>query len=217
MVLAAAGSGDRLGAALPKALVPLAGRPLLAHALERIEAAPVEGVIVAVPAGDELITREAERAEKLIAVVEGGSTRQASIRAALAAVPEGTEAIVCHDAARPLASPELFAAVLDALGSADGAVPILRPSDTVKRLTDETIVETLERDELGLAQTPQAFLAPALMTAHRSAAEEGFEATDDAALVERAGFKVVAVPGEPSNIKITSPEDLRAADHLARG
>ncbi|HEX9891150.1 MAG TPA: 2-C-methyl-D-erythritol 4-phosphate cytidylyltransferase [Actinomycetota bacterium] len=217
VLLAAAGRGDRLGAALPKALVPLAGRSLLAHCMQRIDAAPVSGVIVAAPPGDRLVAREAERWTKLVSVVEGGLTRQASIAAALAAVPPGTEAVVCHDAARPLAAAALFAAVLGALDAADGAVPVLRPTDTVKRLEGETVVETIDRNGLGLAQTPQAFLLHALETAHRAAADEGFEATDDAALVERAGFKVVAVPGHPSNIKVTHPGDLRVADHLARG
>ena len=217
MLLAAAGRGERLGATLPKALVPLAGRSLLAHVLERTRGAPVVGVIVAVPPGDRLVAEEARRSSHVLDVVEGGRSRQASIRAALAAVPAGTEAVVCHDAARPLASPELFGAVLAALEAADGAVPVIRPTDTVKRLEGESIVETLDRQELGLAQTPQAFLLHALETAHRLAVEEGLQATDDAALVERAGFKVVAVPGSPSNIKITFPGDLRVADDLARG
>jgi 2-C-methyl-D-erythritol 4-phosphate cytidylyltransferase/2-C-methyl-D-erythritol 2,4-cyclodiphosphate synthase len=213
-VLAAAGRGERLGGSGPKALVPLAGRPLLELALAGLEAAPIDGVIVARPPGDERVAEVAARFRTVVDVVDGGATRQASMRNALAALPE-CDIVVCHDAARPFASPELFTAVLAALDAADGAVPVLPVHDTVKRMAGEVVVETMPRHELGLAQTPQAFRREVLETAHRLA-EEGVGASDDAALVERARYKVVAVPGEPGNLKITTPEDVLVASERAR-
>jgi 2-C-methyl-D-erythritol 4-phosphate cytidylyltransferase/2-C-methyl-D-erythritol 2,4-cyclodiphosphate synthase len=180
-----------------------------------VDAAPVEAVVVAVPPGHPQVAEEASRSSKLLGVVEGGSTRQASIRAALAAVPEGFDAVVCHDAARPFASPRLFAVVLEALERADGAVPVVPVEDTVKRVAGDVVVETVPREELALAQTPQAFRRHVLEAAHRAALEDGVEATDDSALVERAGFKVVAVPGDPGNFKVTTPADLSLAAQRA--
>jgi 2-C-methyl-D-erythritol 4-phosphate cytidylyltransferase/2-C-methyl-D-erythritol 2,4-cyclodiphosphate synthase len=126
------------------------------------------------------------------------------------------QAIVCHDAARCLAQPQLFEAVLDALRRADGAIPVVPVADTVKRLDDGVIAGTLDRDELGLAQTPQAFRAEALREAHRIAEESDVEATDDAMLLELAGYRVVAVPGDPGNFKITTREDLDRAERVLR-
>lgn len=202
-------AGDR-----PKAFVELAGRTLLEHAVAAVDACPdVEGFVLAAPAGSELAAREvAARSAKLAAVVLGGSTRQASVRAALREVPPGIDAVLCHDVARPLASPKLFAAVLAPLDGAQGVVPAIPVSDTLKRVSGEVVVETVPRDDLVVVQTPQAFLRDALIAAHDRAA--GQAATDDATLLEAAGFRVVTVPGEPWNIKITVFEDLRLAEAL---
>ena len=146
---------------------------------------------------------ELERApDRLVA---GGPTRSASVRAGLSAVPADAEFIVVHDAARPFASAGLFEAVLAAVrDGADGAVCALPVTDTIKRRTADGSLETLERSELVVVQTPQAFRAAALRRAHRGDPE----ATDDAALLEAIGAVVVAVPGEATNAKLTSPEDL---------
>ena len=154
-----------------------------------------------------------------IEVVAGGATRQASVRAGLAAVPRAAPAIVVHDAARPFASPELFsrvvAKILAAGDAPDGVVPALPCHDTVKRVREATIVETLLREELFLAQTPQAFDADALRRSHGLAVERSLEATDDAMLLEAAGYRVVVIPGEHANMKITTAEDLARAElHL---
>ncbi len=136
--------------------------------------------------------------------------------AGLAAVAGGVERILCHDAARPLASPELFQRTLEALEGWDGVVPVLRVVDTVKRVQDGTIEGTEPRERLALAQTPQAFRAAALRDAHERAAADGFEGSDDALLLERAGYRVRAIEGERTNLKITTADDVRLAEALAR-
>jgi 2-C-methyl-D-erythritol 4-phosphate cytidylyltransferase len=124
--------------------------------------------------------------------------------------------ILCHDAARPLASSELFSRALEALHGWDGVVPVLRVVDTVKRVQDGRIEGTEARDALALAQTPQAFTSSALRDAHERAVAEGFEGSDDALLLERAGYRVRAIDGERTNLKITTAEDLRLAEALSR-
>jgi 2-C-methyl-D-erythritol 4-phosphate cytidylyltransferase len=143
--------------------------------------------------------------------VAGGATRSASVRAGLGAVPDGATVICVHDAARPLATVELYAAVIAAVDAgADGAVPGLPVGDTIKRIEGDTVVETLDRSTLVAVQTPQAFRAAALRAAHAA----GGEATDDAALVEAAGGRIVVVAGAPANRKITDVEDLAWARNL---
>ena len=211
----AAGEGERLGAGTPKAFVPLGGTTMLALASgAAARCQEVRWLVVVVPRGWE------RRAESLLpsplplAVVTGGSSRQESVRRALEAVPSEVGSLVCHDAARPFASGGLFAAALDALREADGAVPVLPVPDTVKRLRDGIVVGTVPREELGLAQTPQAFRAEALRKAHARALADGVEGTDDAALLERTGFRVVTVPGEPGNFKVTTSDDLARAEAI---
>ena len=127
------------------------------------------------------------------------------MRAGLAAVPEAAEIVVVHDAARPLATDDLFAAVIDAVSSgADGAIPGVPVSDTIKRVDGRHVVETVDREHLVAVQTPQAFRAGALRAAHA----HGADATDDAAVVEADGGKVVIIDGESTNVKVTGPEDL---------
>ena len=217
VVLAAAGRGERLQARVPKALLQLAGRPLMHFALRSIDACPeLQGVIVAAPSdGWREVLDLAKKSAKLIDVVEGAGTRSGSIRNALKAVPAEFDTVVSHDVARPFASPALFTAVLRALDGADGAVPTLPVHDTVKRVDGALIAETVPRDGLALAQTPQAFRRDVLEAAHRAAALDEFEGTDDAAVVERAGYRVVVVPGEVANLKVTTAADLTMAASLA--
>jgi 2-C-methyl-D-erythritol 4-phosphate cytidylyltransferase len=216
-IVVAAGSGERLGATEPKAFVELDGVPLVVRAARSALACPsILSVVVAVPAG-----REA-RAEELLAevgphaVVAGGETRQASVRAALAVAADEAEVILVHDAARPFATPELFSAVHDAVAEADGAVPVVQPADTVKRVSDGWIGGTDAREGIGLAQTPQAFRAAALRESHERALGEARTFTDDAALLEWAGFRIRAVPGDPANFKVTTAEDLERARLVAQ-
>jgi 2-C-methyl-D-erythritol 4-phosphate cytidylyltransferase len=172
-------------------------------------------VVLVVPSHDDGGDEHGHGAQ---AVVTGGPTRADSVRNGLAAVPADAEVIVVHDAARPLATPGLFDAVIRAVtdGGADGAVPGLMPSDTIKVVDDAgRVTSTLDRRSLVAVQTPQAFRAEVLRRAHEHPAPG---ATDDAMLVEALGAAVCVVPGEPSNLKITTPEDLLTAErHLARG
>lgn len=218
-ILLAAGRGRRLGGDRPKALLEVGGATMLHRAVRTIDDVPgLEGFLVAAPEGhEEEMKAAAAGAPRFLAVVTGGGSRQESVRRSLEALPAAFDAVVVHDVARPFASPSLFEAVLGALGSAEGAVPVLPVADTVKRVADGLVVETVSREGLALAQTPQAFLREALERVHQVAGDDGAVATDDAALFERLGLRVAAVPGDPDNIKVTTPEDLERAELLARG
>jgi 2-C-methyl-D-erythritol 4-phosphate cytidylyltransferase len=205
-IVVAAGRGQRFGAA--KQYAELGGRPLVAWGLEA--ASCCDGTVLVVPPGDVEVARRRWRAD---AVVAGGETRSASVRAGLGAVPGAVETIVVHDAARPLAPPGLWRAVLDAVADgADAAVPVVPVTDTIKQVTTAGTLATLDRSRLVAVQTPQGFRAATLRAAHA----DGTDATDDAALVEVIGGKVVAVTGSPHNVKITGPGDLEVAGALLR-
>ena len=206
-VLVAAGRGERLGDERPKAFAALGGRVLLAHSLERLDASPwIDALVVVAPPDWEeavIVLAEELAVGKVAASVTGGKTRAASVRAGLAEVPEAAAVVVVHDAARPLVTDEVIERVLQPLGEGfDGAVPGLPLADTVKRVRDGAVVETLDRSELVAVQTPQAFVAPALRAA---AAGDG---TDCASLVEARGGRVRVVGGDPRLLKITSRDDL---------
>lgn len=215
-IVLAAGRGERLGGGEPKGFVTVGGFTLLEHALRTVEACPeIRSAVVAAPPGlEQRASTLARGASKVEAVIGGGRSRQESVRLGLAALPDGIDAVVAHDVARPFASPALFRVVLEALVEADGAIPVVRVTDTVKRIADGG-VETLPRDGLVLVQTPQAFRRAALEQAHRRAAREGYASTDDAALLERDGARIATVAGDPANIKVTTREDLRLAETLA--
>jgi 2-C-methyl-D-erythritol 4-phosphate cytidylyltransferase len=202
-VVVAGGSGTRFGGY--KQFMTLAGREVVDWSLEAAAKA-CAGVVLVVPAA--AVERYAARASYVVA---GGPTRAESVRAGLRAVPPHASLIVVHDAARPLAPPQMWASVIAAVaGGADGAVPCVPVSDTIKQRQDDGRLVTLERGRLLAVQTPQAFSAAALRQAHAG----GPEATDDAALVEAIGGRVVSVPGEASNIKVTAPADLALAETL---
>jgi 2-C-methyl-D-erythritol 4-phosphate cytidylyltransferase len=213
----AAGSGERLGAEVPKALVPVGDVPMLVRSVRAaLGCDGVASVIVAAPEGHEEATRAMLEPLRARTVVAGGPSRHASVRAALEAVDERAEVVVVHDAARPFATPSLFAAVIEALREADGAIPVVSLADTVKRVEDGWVVSTPARGELAAAQTPQAFRAHALREAHRRAAEQGLEFTDDAGMLEWAGYRVRAVQGDAGNFKVTTAADLDRANELVR-
>lgn len=218
-ILLGGGRGERLSGPDPKAFANLDGRTLLERAVTAVESCPrVEGYVVVAPEGWEGRARTMVGPRSgLVEVVGGGATRQVSVRMGLEALPESFDIVVCHDVARPIAPLALFEAVLDALVGADGAVPSVPLTDTVKRVDDGLVAETVHRDGLVVVQTPQAFRRAALVEAHRAAEADGFTGTDDASLLERAGFRVAVVPGDPANIKITRPEDLPLASALIRG
>ena len=217
-IVVAAGEGRRLGADLPKAFVPFRGRVLLACAVDLFEDHPaIDGIVLVVPAGWEqpaALLADELAAGKVAAAVAGGSTRAGSVAAGLAQVPDEVELVVVHDAARPLAGPELVDRVLGGLAQADGAVPGIALADTVKRVSGARVAETLDRSCLVAVQTPQAFRAAALREAHTNASG-GASAPDCAALVEACGRPVAVVAGDPRNLKITTPADLALAAALA--
>jgi 2-C-methyl-D-erythritol 4-phosphate cytidylyltransferase len=207
-VLVAAGRGERLGEDRPKAFVRLGDLPLLAEPLRRLdESGWIDHVVVVAPPDWEepaILLAEEIGASKVSACVTGGSTRTESVRAGVADVPDDAAVILVHDAARPLLPDEVVGRVIEALGQGfDGAVPVLAVTDTVKRVRDGVVAETLPRDELRAAQTPQAFVAPVLRAA--LAAGDG---PDCASLVERSGGRVAVVEGDERLVKVTSLADL---------
>jgi 2-C-methyl-D-erythritol 4-phosphate cytidylyltransferase len=209
-VLAAAGRGERLGADRPKAFARLRGRPLLAESLERLEASGwIDAIVIVAPDGWEepaILLAEELACSKVVACVAGGETRAESVRAGAAEVAEDAAVIVVHDAARPALPEEALERVLSALNEGwEGAVPALPLADTIKRVRDGQVVETLAREELAAVQTPQAFLAPILREA---LAGDLAGATDCAALVEARGGRVTTVPGDPRLLKVTDASDL---------
>ena len=215
-IVVAGGDGARLGADRPKAFVKLGGRPLLAHSIDLLDDHPaVDRIVLVVPAEwEEPATLLADElaAGKVTAAVCGGATRALSVAAGLDEVPADAARILVHDAARPFASPELIDRLLAALSDHDGAVPALPVTDTIKRVGDGRVVETLVRGELRSVQTPQAFRAEALRRAFALPADQVRDATDCASLVEAAGLAVAAVAGEPANVKITTGADLALAE-----
>lgn len=216
LVVVAAGQGQRLGAGKPKAFVDLVGRPLLTHAIESIIALPdLAQLIIAVP--ESHLVEAAEIGAELIAdlpisfeVVLGGETRQASIANALAELAAESEIVLVHDAARALAPTSLFAKVADSVRKNKiSSLPVMRVVDTIKRIDGDTILETVDREVLRSAQTPQGFLASDLVAAY-AAAQADY--TDDAALMQAAGHRILAVDGDERAFKITTPADLAAAE-----
>jgi 2-C-methyl-D-erythritol 4-phosphate cytidylyltransferase len=218
-ILAAAGSGDRLGGDRPKAFARLGDRPLLAESLERLDASDwLDAIVVAAPPGWEepvILLAEELGCSKVSSCVAGGETRADSVRLALAEVPEEAAVVLVHDAARPLVDDGVIERVLSALNEGwDGAVPALPVSDTVKRVEGERVVETLDREALRTVQTPQAFVAAILREACNG---DVSGATDCASLVEARGGRVKVVEGDPRLLKITDAADLDRVSALLLG
>jgi 2-C-methyl-D-erythritol 4-phosphate cytidylyltransferase len=209
-LIVAAGSGERLGASRPKALVELAGRPLLQWSVDALSGVDgMERIVLALPPGT--------RAPPGVTAVDGGAVRSDSVRRALGAVERG-DPVLIHDAARPLLTVELAEAVIAALQadeSADAAIAAVPLTDTVKRVDGAGVVsETLDRTELWAVQTPQVFRRAALERALAVPEEVLAQATDDAWLLERAGGKVIVVRASEENLKVTTPLDLEVAGML---
>ncbi|MEW6865145.1 2-C-methyl-D-erythritol 4-phosphate cytidylyltransferase [Trueperella pyogenes] len=228
-VIAGAGSGTRLGAHMPKALVPLGGVPLLVHAIRGMNDAGIDDVVVTIPAGAEALVAF----EQALAVggvraqlVVGASTRQGSVSRGLAAV--NSDFVLIHDAARALTPPAVIVRVREALEAGyDAVVPALPVTDTIKAVgmkeergfgVVELVDETLERTNLRAMQTPQGFRTELVRSAHAAGRARGLDelsaAPDDAALVEAIGERVVLVPGSPEAMKVTTAWDLAVAEML---
>ncbi len=219
VIVAAAGESRRMG--LPdgesKQFLLLGGETILSHSVERLLAMDcVHGIVVVLhPSHTVRFANELTMFDdsKPLLVAEGGTTRSDSVRAGLELVPQGATAIAVHDGARPLFAKHVFERCLDALATADGAVPAVEVSDTLKREGESgAVAGTVDRAGLWAAQTPQVFRAAALRDVYKRTDTNG--ATDDAMLLERAAYKVTLVPSTPANVKITTPADLPLAGAL---
>ena len=213
-LVVAAGRGQRFGATLPKQYLPLAGKPVLRHGVEAFARHPsVDAVRVVIHGDDRQRYEAALSGLTLLPPVEGGATRQESVRRGLESLAGlACERVLIHDAARPLVDAALIDRTLAALDHAAGAIPALPIADTVKRAEDGLIAETLDRTRLFRAQTPQTFRYADILAAHRAAA--GGELTDDAAVAEASGLAVALVAGTENNFKVTNETDLLRAQRL---
>ena len=214
LLIAAAGSGRRMGATRNKLLLPLSGQPVLAWTLEAaLEAKSIHWIGII---GQELDRPEilalAEGAPKPIAWIAGGDSRQESVERGLAGLPDQAQHVLIHDGARCLASPDLFNRCSDAVRGGKAVIAATPVTDTIKRVNESGLITaTPNRAELWAAQTPQAFSVDELRKGHREARANGWTVTDDASLYERLGWPVHVLDAGPSNIKVTTPFDLTVA------
>ncbi len=221
VIVVAAGSGERLGAGIPKALVPIAGAPLVAWSLRAIDRCErVRGVVVAAPEEwvDDVRDAIPPGLRVSVHVVVGGTSRQRSVLAALGAVPDDATAIAVHDAARPLVTAAVFDAVFEALADAPGAIVASPVPDTLKRAdADGAIAQTIDRAGLWRAETPQAFRAELFRQVFAEAeADELDRATDDASMVEARGAVIRLVDCGVANLKVTTAADAVIVASLLR-
>jgi 2-C-methyl-D-erythritol 4-phosphate cytidylyltransferase/2-C-methyl-D-erythritol 2,4-cyclodiphosphate synthase len=225
VIIAAGGRGQRVGAALPKQLLSVGGRPILERSVTAFLTHPgVDALVVALPQA--LLDDPPAyllRTSKPVVLVAGGDRRQDSVANAFRAAGAASDIILIHDAARPFVSADLIARMIAAAADSGAALAAVQARDTVKVALEgsngdrrRVVKETLPRESVFLAQTPQAFRRDVLQTALDLGARDGLEVTDEAALVERAGLIVRLVEGDASNIKITTPEDLPVAEAIAR-
>ncbi|MEN3950597.1 bifunctional 2-C-methyl-D-erythritol 4-phosphate cytidylyltransferase/2-C-methyl-D-erythritol 2,4-cyclodiphosphate synthase [Iodidimonas sp. SYSU 1G8] len=214
-LIVAAGRGYRAGGPVPKQYLPMKGKPILHHtACSFVESGLVDVVQIVIHPDDHKFYAAATENLPLLPPCAGGQSRQESVRLGLEALaPHEPDMVLIHDAARPFVSARLIRAIIEDLANNEAVIPALAVTDTIKQVSGDRILGSVERDTLRRAQTPQGFRFPLILSAHRAlAAEHGL--TDDAAVAERAGFAVHIVEGEERNIKVTTPDDVAA---LARG
>ena len=214
-IIPAAGVGTRMGGATPKQFLQLEGIPIFLHTVRKFASAgAIDEVCLA------LRTEEMERAgphvmlerfAKPVWLTPGGNTRQETVARSLAAAPAGTEIVVVHDAVRPFIDEEMIRRIVDAARREGAAIFAIPSVDTVKQVEHQTVLGTIPRERVALAQTPQAFRLDLLREAIDRAQEDGFHGTDESSLVERLGAKVTILMGSDRNIKITKPSDLPLA------
>ena len=221
-IVVAAGSGSRLGADLPKALVPVAGVPLVVRSVQQLAAGGVGEVVVVVPASEHAaFTAALEGAPVPVVVVDGGAERQDSVVCGIAALPDlpeeqhARQVVLVHDAARAFVPAEVVARVVEAVrAGADAVIPVVPVSDSVREVTDVASV-VVDRSRLRAVQTPQGFRRAVLEDAHAALAETGTPVTDDAAAAEYIGCEVTLVEGSRDAFKVTEPFDLVVAEAIA--
>lgn len=211
-----------MGTLLPKPFLPLAGVPLLIHTVRSLARSHrIARIVIVVAEEREALCREIINAHgpfvPSIDIVSGGAERQDSVRCGLEAIGPECEIVVIHDAARPFISAEIIDRSITVAAECGSALVAIPARDTIKRVgSDGTITATVPRQELWLAQTPQTFRLSLIRAAHARAQAEGYQATDDAALVEWMGGIVRVVPGDPRNFKITTPDDLILAEAIVQ-
>ena len=213
-LVVAAGQGSRFGGSVPKQYLPLGGAHILRHAVSAFVGHPrVADVIVAIRPEDTVLFERSVAGLRVAPPVFGGATRQESVSLGLEALTAyRPDRVLIHDGARPFPDRELLDRVIDALDQATAAIPCLPLRDTIKRVSNGTICETVDRSALWRAQTPQGFHFEKILAAHRAAI--GREMTDDSAIAEAAGLMPLVVEGSEDNLKITTPQDLTAAERL---
>lgn len=222
IIVVAAGKGERMGRELPKPFLPVCGLPLLIHTLRAItQSSLIANIILVVAPEREALCHDVLRVHGRfhvpLTVVHGGAERQDSVRLGLAALGTTSEIVAIHDAARPFLDREILERSIETAALHGAALVAVPARDTIKRVgEDGTVLETLSRHHLWLAQTPQTFRVALIREAHARALAEGVVVTDDAALLEHWGQVVKIVPGSYRNFKITTPEDLLVAEALLR-
>jgi 2-C-methyl-D-erythritol 4-phosphate cytidylyltransferase len=222
LLIPAAGSGKRMGRDRNKLLMDLLGQPVLAWTLRAAEASRsidwigILGQPIDFPDFQTILTDL--NLTKPVALIQGGSTRQESVYNGLEALPEGADRVLIHDGARCLATPELFDRCAASLDQYEGMVAAVTVKDTIKVVDGAMCIQsTPDRANLWAAQTPQGFSVPLLKKCHAEGKAQGWEVTDDAALFERCGLPVYIVPGEETNLKVTTPVDLAIAQFILQG
>jgi len=219
-IIVAAGKGARMQNTVPKQYLPLGGRPVLAHTLSAFEACQlIAHIYLVVPKPDFEFCRKTIlptiQQQTAVTLVAGGATRQASVYNGLLAINSTTDLVAIHDGVRPLITPEMITACIEG-AQQDGACILGMPAaDTLKQANADGFIErTLPRGAVWLAQTPQTFFYDLIRKAHEAAQQSGITETDDAALLERSGHPVRIIRGSSSNIKITTPDDLKLAEAI---
>ncbi|MFH1851128.1 MAG: 2-C-methyl-D-erythritol 4-phosphate cytidylyltransferase [Candidatus Neomarinimicrobiota bacterium] len=219
-IIPAAGRGLRFGGSVPKQFLTLGNTPLLFHTIKPFLALPEIGEIIIVVPEKQIVELDSLLQpidlERKIRLIAGGERRQDSVQNGLAAVAPECELVVIHDAGRPFVTEKMIRDCIAARGNNAGAIMALPASDTVKRVVpgSRVIAETIPRETIWLAQTPQVFRKSILLEALVAAEREGISGTDEAALVERLGYQVVIVNGSPRNFKITTPDDWETARRI---
>ncbi|MEJ2033666.1 MAG: 2-C-methyl-D-erythritol 4-phosphate cytidylyltransferase [Deltaproteobacteria bacterium] len=216
-IIPAGGIGSRMGLPMPKQFCLLAGIPLLIHTLRAFAESPIDAIIVVAPTEHLEATRtliDRFGITKVRAVVAGGRLRQDSVAAGLREVPPSTELVAVHDGARPLVTPALIADCLDEARRSGAAMAAIPVKDTLKAVTDDKVLRTVNRDGLWQAQTPQVARIDLLLQAFAASEADGFVGTDEASLLEHIGITVCVIEGSERNLKITRPEDLLMAEAL---
>lgn len=220
-IIAAAGQGVRMGNPMAKQFLPVLGKPLIWHTVRAFEDCPdIDHIVLVLPAesvAEAIAEYKGKPFSKLRQIIAGGPNRQTSVRNGLEALPRDTDMIVVHDGVRPLVTSDLIAQTIQCARIAGACIAALPITDTLKRISEKgTIVHTLSREDLWTAQTPQTFKADLLRRAFSAIENTSFRATDEASILEYLGIPVSVVKGDSTNLKVTTPADLKIVEVLLK-